>query len=214
MHALGDEHGGGGDRHEDDAERGRLPRVDLAGPAEEAEDRDGNVGQSARATKTVAPNSPSEIANANPAATREPREDERRGRSPAGRGRGDAPSTAAASRSALVDRAESRREDAHDERGRDERLCDRDERTAEPRRSSGGSSKAMTKPKPSMTADAASGSITSVSSQTPRRLAMTVAASPPTTSASAVAAAAKASEFTTVCHGGTSSVAVSSPSSR
>ena len=85
----------------------------------------GTVGQSPRAMKTVAPNSPSEIANANPAAT--PSARRTRGRSISRRpGRG-APSTAAASlsRSSIERRAGARMRTTNVER--DERLGDRDE---------------------------------------------------------------------------------------
>ena len=86
----------------------------------------GTVGASARAITVVAPNSPSEIANANPAATSTARRT--RGRSMAShvRARRGAEHCGRVVE-ARIDRAEHRRHRVHDERERDHGLGDRDE---------------------------------------------------------------------------------------
>ena len=107
--------------------------------------------------KMVAPNSPSEIANANPAATSAARATIGRSTSRQ-HAPGCAPSVAAASRSRGSMERSTGVIDAHDERDRDERLRDRDQPRRAVRRSSGGSSSAMRNPKPTVTADTPSGS--------------------------------------------------------
>ena len=80
------------------------------------------------------------------------------------------------------------------------------------RKSIGASSKAIRKPKPSITAEAPSGSSTSPSTTPGGRRARAIAASPPTASAIAAATPANAIEKTAACQGSTSSAGVSSNS--
>ena len=114
------------------------PKFERAGLAEQPVDRaTGSVGWSGRTMKTVAPNSPSEIANANPAATSAAR---------ATIGRSTSRQTRAGRRAehrrglaqARVDGAQHRGHHPHDERHRDQRLRDRHQTTSDVRRSSGG----------------------------------------------------------------------------
>ena len=83
----------------------------------------GRVGWSARATKTVAPNSPSAIAKAKPAATPKARDDERQVDLPPGPGRRGAERRRSLAQP-RVDGAKRGRDDADDERRGHERLCD------------------------------------------------------------------------------------------
>ena len=107
--------------------------------------------------KTVAPNSPSEIANAKPAATSSGAGDDRQvDLAPHPRWRRAERRRGLAQ--ARVDGAQHRRHDAHDERDRDERLRDRDRATTSRGGRAAAWSSAMRKPKPTVTADTPSGS--------------------------------------------------------
>ena len=142
----------------------------------------GSVGRSGRARNTVAPNSPSEIANAKPAATASPRETI--GRSISRRTRpGDAPSSAAASRwRGSIERSVGAT--IRTTNGIATSACATGTIHGAARKSRGSVSKAMRKPRPSITAEAPSGSRTSPSSsRDPRSSATANAASPPTTTA-------------------------------
>ena len=142
----------------------------------------GSVGLSGRARNTVAPNSPSEMANAKPAATASARADDREVDLAA-----HAPGRRAEQRGGLalarVDRAQRRRHDPHDERDRDERLRDGNDPREPPGSRAERRSKAIRNPKPSITADAPSGSMSEPVEQraSPRESATANAASPPTT---------------------------------
>ena len=74
------------------------------------------------------------------------------------------------------------------------------------RRSNGGSSSAMRKPKPTVTADTPSGNDTTASSARPRRRLRNTAAQPPTVTASTVATTAYRSEVPIASTGDTNSV--------
>ena len=80
------------------------------------------------------------------------------------------------------------------------------------RKSSGASSNAIRNPKPSITAEAPSGSSTKPSTTPAGRRARATAASPPTASAIAAATPANATENTAACHGSTRSAGVVSKS--
>src|SRR5688572_20038257 len=186
-----------------------VPTLSAPGLPRKRKIATGTVGQSARETNTVAPNSPSATANARPAATAS-------GRARSGSSisrltcHGDAPSTAAASPS----RAPTVRSAGTSERttkGIATSACATGTIAADERRSSGGASKASRNPNPSIAADAPSGSITSAS-RPPRPRATAVAAGIPTTSAITVAPVAKRSELAIACHGTTSRAGVSSRS--
>ena len=145
-------------RHEDHRERVRLRDVELAGATEEAEDRD----RQRRAVRAREEDRRAELAE---------RDREREACGDRERARDDRkvdlaphpPGRCAEQRRrlalALVDRSQRRRDDANDEGDRDERLHDRDD----PRRRRGSRaaavSNAITKPSPSITADAPSGSM-------------------------------------------------------
>ena len=131
--------------------------------AREAEDRDGK-GWSIRASdEDGGAELAEEIAKANPAPTARPRDTI--GRSThAGPRPADAPSSAAASRRGGVDRAERRCDDPHDERKRDDCLRDRARSAAEVGSRAEAWSKVTRKPRPSVTAETPSGSITAESS--------------------------------------------------
>ena len=85
-----------------------APKFSGPGLAEQPVDRDGSVGRVGPHDEDVAPNSPSEIANANPAATSAARATIGRSTSRHTRA-GGAPSVAAASRSRGIDGAQHRR---------------------------------------------------------------------------------------------------------
>ena len=175
----------------------------------------GSVGWSLRARKTVAPNSPSAIANARPG--RDAERPRASGRSTSRRrAAGDAPSVAAASRSrgSIARSAGATMPD--DERRGDERLRDRDEPAATPRKSSG----AVSKRDQEAEAEHHGGGAERQHHERRR-------ASPAGRRASADRrepadherdrrrdAAASASELKTACQGATSSDGVSSPSAR
>ena len=174
----------GGDDHQDHRQRVRLTRVQLPGAPEEAEDRD-------RKRRAVRPSE--EDRRAELAERDREREAGRDAERPAGDGKVDLAAHSSRGRAehrgrlalALVDRAQRGRDDADDERDRDERLHDGTIH-GEERKSIGSVSKAMTKPKPSITADAPSGSMRDPSSSRvppPREPATANAARPPTTSA-------------------------------
>ena len=122
----------------------------------------GTVGDVGRTMKSVAPNSPSEIANANPAATSAARATIGKSTSRHTRA-GGAPSIAAASRrrgsmarsTGLITRMTN---------GIAIKACAIGTRTHDVRRSSGGLSSAMRNPNPTVTADTPSGSDTTASS--------------------------------------------------
>lgn len=166
---------------------------------------------------TVAPNSPSDTAKAKPAAISNARRT--RGRSTSRQTRqGDAPSTAAASRS-RSSTARSTGSMVRTTKGAPTSACASGTRTQDWRRSSGGLSSAIRKPKPTVTADTPSGSISSASnprtSRPASRRASAAAASPPITTAMAVAATAYSRELTTDSIGATRKVPPSaSPSAR
>ena len=102
------------------------------------------LGQSLRATKTVAPNSPTEIANANPAATPSARSTSGRSTSRQTRA-GEAPSTAAASRSCTsIERSAGAT--MRTTNGAATSACTIGTSHGEARSASGGSSKAITNP--------------------------------------------------------------------
>ena len=173
----------------------------------------GAVGQSPRAMKTVAPNSPREMANAKPAATPKRAQHERQiDFSPnASRRRAEDGGGLA---QALVDRAQGRGDDPDDEGRGHERLGHRDEpgrraeverrlverdHEAEAEHHGGG-------PQRQHHDDVEPGPRRAGRRRTPR--------APPTTRARAVAGAAKSSELRTACQGTTSSAGVSSPRAR
>lgn len=167
----------------------------------------GRVGLSGRAMKTVAPNSPRDTAKAKPAATSSARRTSGRSTSRHTLS-GEAPSTAAASRS-RSSTARSTGSMVRTTKGTPTSAWASGTRIHEERRSSGGSSRVMRKPKPMVTAEVPSGSISRASKPRTRRPARRVraaAASPPTTSAIAVAAAAYWSEFQTAATGATRKV--------
>ena len=167
------------------------------------------VGESGRATNSVAPNSPSDTATAKPNPTVNARS--AIGRSTSRHTRlGDAPSTAAASR---------RRGSIERNAGTTARITNgiattdwaMGTRIVLARRSRGQRSSATRKPKPTVTADVPSGSINSVSIARvarPGREAITTDAKPPMNTAIHAASAAKPSEFTSASEAGTKSVSV------
>lgn len=110
---------------------------------------------------TVAPNSPSDTANANPAATSSARRTIGRSTSRQTR-QGEAPSTAAASRN-RPSTARSTGSMVRTTNGTPTSACASGTRIQLLRRSSGGSSSAMRNPNPTVTADTPSGSINSAS---------------------------------------------------
>lgn len=156
---------------------------------------------------TVAPNSPSETANANPAAISSARRTSGRSTSRQAR-HGEAPSTAAASRS-LSSTARSTGSIVRTTNGTPTRACASGTRIQLARRSNGGSSRVMRNPKPTVTADTPSGSMSSASkprTSRPARLVSAAAASPPMTRAIRVATTAYRSEFPMVSRRGTRNV--------
>lgn len=154
---------------------------------------------------TVAPNSPSDTAKANPAATASARRTIGRSTSRHTR-HGDAPSTAAASRS-RSSTARSTGSMVRITNGTPTSACASGTRIQLVRRSSGGSSRATRKPKPTVTAETPSGSISSASNpRTSRPASLRVsaaAARPPISRAMAVAATAYSSEVPIASIGGT-----------
>ena len=157
----------------------------------------------------VAPNSPSEMAKAKPAATSRARRTSGRSTSRQTRA-GEAPRTAAASRRRWSIEREHRRHRAHDERQRDHGLGERHEPRAGPQVD--GASSAMRNPKPTVTAEVPSGSSSSDVDARGRRgpgaRPSAAAARPPSTTARTVATAAKRSELPSASSGGTKQAGV------
>ena len=204
---LRDERDGGHQPHEHDAERHRRPDVVLAGTTEEAEDRHGHRRPVGRARRTRSrrtrrarrrtPGPPRRRAGARAAGARSrvaPAPASRRGRSAASRRR-----TSTARRAGTSARTTN---------GRATSACATGTIAGDDRRSRGGSANASRNPKPSMAAEAPSGSMRSASSAR-RPPATATAAGIPTASAIAVAAVAKSSELRIACHGATRSAGVS-----
>ncbi len=161
--ALDGEHRDRRDHHED-RPRGRTPAPRFSSPGRPRKRKiaTGSVGASGRARNTVAPNSPSEMANANPAATASARPATRRSISRHTRP-GDAPSSAAASR-CRSSIARSVGTTIRTTNGIATSAWTTGTIHGAERKSIGGSSSAITNPKPSITAEAPSGSMSMPSS--------------------------------------------------
>ena len=149
---------------------------------------------------TVAPNSPSEIANANPAATSAARATIGRSTSRHTRA-GEAPERRRRVTQAGIDGAQHRA--SSPARRTAPRPAPARSGTShhEPRKSKGAWSRAMRKPNPTVTAETPRGSDTSASSPRRRDDASANAAQPPTTTAITVATTAKRSELAIACTG-------------
>ena len=161
----------------------------------------GIVSLPTRVRKLVAPNSPREMAKAKPAPATSARR--RKGRSISRHTRdGEAPSVDAASRR-RGSMARSVGRTARTTKGTATTAWAMGMRTHEPLRSSGRWSMVMSRPKPTVTADVPSGSMSPASRSEPtrREAAMATAALPPTTTATTVASTAKRSEVPTAASG-------------
>ncbi len=174
----------------------------------------GTVGASARAITIVAPNSPTEMAKAKPAATSRARRTSGRSTSRQAR-HGEAPNVAAASRRrGSIDRSTGVM--VRTTKGSATTAWATGTSHGLARRSTG-SSRASRKPKPTVTADVPSGRSSKASRAPAARLvarARAAAAHPPSATAMTVATRANRSEFATASVGATKSPAPGSASAR
>ena len=205
---LREEGHGGDDRHQDDAERHRGADVLGTGPAEEAEDRD----RHGRPVRPCDEDGRAELAERD--GEGEPRGDRQRPREERELDvASHLPGRRAEHGGRLTEGVDARSAGTSERttNGSATSACATGTIAGDERRSSGGSSNASRKPKPSIAADAPSGSIRSAS-RPPRPRATATAAGIPTARAIAVAPVAKRSELAIACQGATKQAGVSSAS--
>ena len=201
--AIDDEHGERGAHHEHGARAKAWPKLSAPGWPSSRSMATGSVGASARAITVVAPNSPSEIANANPADTRTARST--RGRSTS-RQTGPATRRGPRRRRAVAGRWSAAPGSSCAPRTAGPPRPGRAARGSGLARRSMGRSRAMRKPKPTVTAEVPSGRSRPTSRARPTRpVARTsaAAASPPSTTDTTVATTAKRNEFASAASGDT-----------